>query len=327
MQPVSSPKLGNQPSVRRMYKNTDDLQGRLVSKNSPNEIETNTSSRIGTKILLKGTYKGQLLNEMAHGKGIEYDQNGSPFHFGNWKNGIPHGFGIVYYPQNKMISYVGEKKNGLNHGQGTSYFPDGSLEYEGQWENGLPLNNEEIQRPVRPFNSAPFELKSAKRKIVEVHDDEVRKKMKLTLNYPILKDLKLYRENIGTAIISPGELYVGEFQNQVPHGYGKVYNSEVFPDEKICEGQWSNGLLHGDGIFYHEDGKTIVYQGEWENGEPFGKGTEYRPDGTVAYCGEFENFMYHGTGTSYREDGKTIVYADEWENGEPIYMEENFKGV
>ena len=60
------------------------------------------------------------------------DKETNPKYQGEVKNGKPHGFGILIFPNG--LKYVGEFKDGLSNGQGTSTY-DGS-KYVGEFKDG-----------------------------------------------------------------------------------------------------------------------------------------------------------------------------------------------
>lgn len=64
-------------------------------------------------------------------------------------------------------------------------------------------------------------------------------------------------------------------------GQGKYIN----PEEGVeYEGQWKNGLRHGNGTLKYKNG--AYYQGEWQNGMKNGKGTMVYASGNF-YEGEW----------------------------------------
>ena len=52
---------------------------------------------------------------------------------GEWKGNLPHGKGIVTYPDGSQ--YMGEFEGAFRHGKGTHTLPDGS-KHEGEWKDG-----------------------------------------------------------------------------------------------------------------------------------------------------------------------------------------------
>ena len=53
----------------------------------------------------------------------------------------------------------------------------------------------------------------------------------------------------------------------------------VHAEGDVYEGQWSNGMANGEGIFIHESGAQ--YKGSWKNDMQDGEGYEVWPDGST----------------------------------------------
>ena len=62
---------------------------------------------------------------------------------GEVSDGVPHGKGIMTYPdegpdnESGRGTYEGEWKEGKQNGQGTLFYPDGTISYVGQWKDGM----------------------------------------------------------------------------------------------------------------------------------------------------------------------------------------------
>ena len=57
------------------------------------------------------------------------EKDTKPKYQGEVKNGVPHGFGIIIFPDEDNYDgskYVGEWKDGKKHGQGTNTWSDGT---------------------------------------------------------------------------------------------------------------------------------------------------------------------------------------------------------
>ena len=79
------------------------------------------------------------------------------------------------------------------------------------------------------------------------------------------------------------------------------------------EGQWKQGVRHGDGTLYNDDGRRC--ESEWKNNLPNGQGTLYDPEGNREYEGGFKDGEFHGQGTIF-DDGGGVVFQGEFENSE-----------
>ncbi len=67
-----------------------------------------------------------------------------------------------------------------------------------------------------------------------------------------------------------GSKYVGAKLNGMRHGYGKFY----YQDGGFYDGQWIQNKMSGYGKLYYQSGK-LAYDGEWIDDQFTGKGTLY----------------------------------------------------
>ena len=118
----------------------------------------------------------------------------------------------------------------------------------------------------------------------------------------------------GTIIYDNGDMFEGKFENNEPHGVGKM----TYKDGRVCEGIWKNGKIEYEGELFngepHGRGKMIystgyVYEGDWKNGLWHGQGTFKRSDDYV-YEGEWKDGLMNGKGTYRWKDGSS--YEGEW---------------
>ena len=78
------------------------------------------------------------------------------------------------------------------------------------------------------------------------------------------------------------------------------------------EGEFNNGLKHGEGIEYFKNG--IIYSGKFINGKRNGKGIFIWPDGD-RYEGEFKDGLRDGKGTYYYSNRNGARYIGEFVKG------------
>lgn len=76
---------------------------------------------------------------LQNGLGTEYYPSGRVRYVGEFKDGIYHGTGKVYWETNGILMYEGELKDGDFNGYGTSYFSDGRLCHKGMFKDGRPF--------------------------------------------------------------------------------------------------------------------------------------------------------------------------------------------
>lgn len=107
-----------------------------------------------------------------------------------------------------------------------------------------------------------------------------------------------------------GDSYVGEMNDNLPHGKGVVTRA----DGSRYEGEIKDGERSGKGTLKFSSGE--VYTGEWRHGKMNGKGELVSADGKQKYTGEFKDDQPHGHGIMLYEDGSK--YDGEWERGKRI---------
>lgn len=101
-----------------------------------------------------------------------------------------------------------------------------------------------------------------------------------------------------------GDSYIGQFKNGQLHGQGVFY----WADGDRYEGEYRDGKKHGQGVYYWAGGKR--YEGEFKNDKSNGQGVHYWNSGEFAgdrYEGEFSNWKMHGQGVYYFADGRKRV--------------------
>jgi hypothetical protein len=121
-----------------------------------------------------------------------------------------------------------------------------------------------------------------------------------------------------------GNVYIGEWQNNKPHGYGLLTYAGGFQRRGLWkngmfiedvngaryQGKWRNNKAHGWGkITYGEDGDT--YEGEFKYDKKHGKGTYTFKNGDT-YNGDWKDDQMHGHGILKYHDGDT--YDGHWKD-------------
>ena len=114
-------------------------------------------------------------------------------------------------------------------------------------------------------------------------------------------------EGNGTATYPGVGVYVGHFENGVPHGQGKL----IYEDGDVYEGEWHNDERNGQGTMTYPD--IGVYKGNWENDERNGQGT-MTYHGIGVYEGNWEHDERSGKGNFTFDDGR--VYEGNWKHDE-----------
>ena len=86
----------------------------------------------------------------------------------------------------------------------------------------------------------------------------------------------------GTVEIPGQGIYTGQLIGNTFHGYGSYVSYAA--DGASYEGEWRDGVFHGQGTMTFSNGATL--SGEFKDGEPHGTMTMTSPDGnaqTVEY--------------------------------------------
>lgn len=144
-------------------------------------------------------YEGEKYLDKRHGRGVFTFKEGYRYE-GNWEDGFMSGFGIFWFDDRTRI-YEGEWQNNVFNGRGTAY------------------NHELSPRP--DFNGTDFRV--------------------LKGNW--IKFEGLFRNGmkngLGTLFIANGDVFVGNFVNDVIHGRGSFTNSKG----NTLVGFWRQNLL------------------------------------------------------------------------------------
>jgi len=106
-----------------------------------------------------------------------------------------------------------------------------------------------------------------------------------------------------------GYKYEGDYKDGLFHGQGTL----TYSDGDQYVGEFKDGKYHGQGTFTWSDG--VSYKGEWKDGKYHGQGTETSSDG-LSYKGEWKDGKEHGQGKkTWTTDGELNTYEGEYRNG------------
>lgn len=115
-----------------------------------------------------------------------------------------------------------------------------------------------------------------------------------------------------------GDLYIGTFSNNTPHGSGKY----LWRDGCMYEGDWKKGKASGRGKFSWPSGAT--FEGEFKSGRMEGTGTFIGSDGDM-YRGSWSGDRKHGYGIKHYSNGD--YYEGQWkrnfQDGQGRYLWRN----
>ncbi|CEM20911.1 unnamed protein product [Vitrella brassicaformis CCMP3155] len=236
-------------------------------------------------ILDDGTrYQGRVKNGLPHGPGKQADMDGQKkIYEGQWVGGKGDGVGVCYHDDGKTKKYDGQWTAGKCHGQGVSYHQNGQMEYQGGWRAGQMVG--EGRTDKMPFGDGK------------------------TYTGP-LHNGKPHGE--GTATWQNGGTSTGTWEHGQMVGEGRA-DKMPLGDGTTYSGPLLDGKPHGQGTSYHDNGKNR-YEGQWENGLRHGNGKAYGRSWTWVV---FEGHFASGTaqdGTFY----PTFTYQQQWRAGQTV---------
>ena len=298
-------------------------------------------------------YKGEFHRGKRDGSGV-LSRGKELLYEGGWREGKKEGHGREIVGG---LGYDGEFHRGLRHGKGRLSRLDGQLVYEGEWANGKREGKgREIMKGdiVYEGSFSDDRCEGFGKQLqdgVVLYEGEFANGLREGRGRVFNKDGSVAREGTfkggqlnGECTIyydSPQAYYVGSVVNDQPNGKGL----EVTPSGAMYEGEFLNGLRHGQGRLHNEQ-KALVYSGEWMFGLKHGQGV-FQDDGGLyegeffrdvkcgsgkytlfsgeQYVGEFVEDRFNGRGRFLNAAGK-VVYDGEWRNGKRCGMGKKFFG-
>jgi len=283
-----------------------------------------------------GRYKGDVSSEgcsegcYQHGNGTQVYNNGDEY-VGSWVKGRSEGHGI--YTAGNLV-YKGNWKDGLSHGAGTIYYSDDGelLKITGEWIKDKPVNDCKIEYRNGDIYLGNIREEEENNDIYQPHGQGI---MNLVNGSKIICEWK-YGKIVGIATVNSWsrDKYVGEVEDGKPHGNGTFtwenrdkYVGEfksgrpdgmgcvTYDNDSTWEGMWKNGLMHGQGTWCRDDRKC---KGTWMNGMRNGQCIWVYPDGRV-YDGSWTDDKRSGDGT-LKFDGHTLMC--EWQQDKPVGVQQ-----
>jgi hypothetical protein len=240
-------------------------------------------------LILINTMNSNKGTDKTKGEGVVLDYKGEKYLYKGEinSNKMPTGFGVLYTQDKK---YEGNFFLGKLTGLGRYINEEGTC-FEGIFDN----NNIVSKATVITINK--------QNKRVEYFGDVL--------------DFK--KNGKGEEICKDEYKYVGDFSNDMKHGFGKL---EFFESGEIYEGQFDKDEINGKGKYIWNNGEE--YEGDFVKGIKHGKGIYKWPDG-CKYEGDYNNGIRQGKGKYIWEDGRVFkgMFLDGKPNGKgKIY----FKG-
>ena len=282
------------------YANGDRYAG-VWGANKPNGEGTMTYAN-------GGSYTGAWIDGKPHGNGTMNYADGSSY-AGKWAKGLKHGKGVMKYLVDgvQISSYDGEFKDGKMHGLGKFTYANGDV-YEGRWAINHPKdgtmkyadggcyqgkfiagekssggvmiypNHDRYQgswRDDKKHGSGVMMYADGRRLTGIWHDDELMQSHELIIAG---RGVATWKNGVfDSFIFTNGDKYQGGWQDDQPHGLGKL---TVKASGYIYESTWEHGemQLTTDTKFTN---KRHTYQGQWLNNQPHGIGKMIKINGEV----------------------------------------------
>tara|TARA_B100000700_G_C14951308_1_gene811776 strand:+ start:186 stop:1460 length:1275 start_codon:yes stop_codon:yes gene_type:complete len=245
--------------IRQLYKR-DDVIGIVKPEGKKSQgFCTNVKADWAKKKESKKTIKVDSLLPKCSGTDVknwtdcQATFNGDGYKYiGEWKNSMQHGKGIEIWEDGRK--FTGEFKNDERDGPGVFLLADGSR-YSGQYKKG------------KLDGKGEFVLSNGSKYVGEFKKGKQHGEGKYILPSGMI--IKGKFENgtaiLGTATYVDGEVYVGEFEFDKPHGKGTL----TYLNGTKFVGQFFEGFESGEGTCLKPDGssnscrmeKNDIYQG------------------------------------------------------------------
>lgn len=215
-------------------------------------------------------YVGQWKGGLPHGRGIMYYFSGDIYE-GHWLFGKRNGKGRLIYSNEEY--YEGNFEDNVREGEG--FYKGRDSEYEGSWKNDLQDGfGKETWKDGGSYEGSY--VQGVK---------EGKGKFEYTFGY-----------------------YIGQFKDNLRHGEGQM----SFKDGKLYNGQWKFDAMEGKGEFVWPDGTKYI--GMYEKGIKEGLGMLIWPNGKK-FIGQFKNGLQDGEG---KMENAGIVREGIWKDGKRI---------
>jgi hypothetical protein len=277
----------------------------------------------GIKIC-KGFFKNYILNGPAR----EYHANGVLKIEADFTNGLSNDNNAKIYNTDGSLVYYGAVQNGDLHGKGVLYYENGEI-YDGEFENNvrsgcgclIMANGEKING----LWSGDTLVSGWQNKVLIdqqtnqiIYEGDITNGLANGFGVQRLPDGSKYigefdnniKKGIGKIVDPKGSVvFKGEFRENLFNGYGEIYYE--YGNLKY-KGYFEKGVFHGQGSLFNTKGK-LVYKGLWDSDQKNGFGKEFYKNG-ARFEGEFVAGVKNGNGVYYYSSGLKY-YEGEWRQG------------
>jgi len=255
-----------------------------------------------------GMYLGEIENGKPNGVGILSFHPSFRYFWKyevEWKDGKKHGQGKYTYRSG--ATYKGMWKNNKENGEGILTFTDGR-KWEGKWKDRERWNVTSRNRDGIVIGRWLDGVKVFDKKRegvlynhydVNFNTDSDSKQNCSNIRCSLMKNdygtwEAYYEGDLIYDYIKKGKKYVGEIENGLPNGKGRM-TGDIFGN---YVGEFKDGLFHGQGTFTKNDnlkkdfGPGEKFVGEWKDGKKW-KGITYDKDVNIIYRWVNGNRKYH----------------------------------
>ncbi|QDZ21659.1 hypothetical protein HOP50_06g41860 [Chloropicon primus] len=246
------------------------------------------------------TYKGEIVNNLRHGKGRHLCSTGD-YYDGSWRFDKREGHGSMVFAS--KLRYEGDWKDDKAHGHGVCYYPNGQR-YEGEWEKDQKWGWGKLEIPVAE-GEANVKWESYEGEWSNNAMDGRGRYTFVDGSY-YEGEYKQGQRTKGKFVSSDESIeYTGGWKDNMRHGFGTFFQNGV---QKYF-GEWRKDLKHGRGKCEYSDG--VAYDGDWVGDKM--QGTGKWTFGGEKYEGGFGDNKREGDGTCTYDDGSR--YQGAWKDG------------
>ena len=181
-------------------------------------------------------YEGKWNYGQRCGKGIEYYSNGKKKYDGEFNNNLYHGNGTLFFQDGNQfterfenINYKGNWKFGIKNGRGKLYFKTGYY-YDGDFVNDQ-MHGKGVLSFIENYNLD---------KTFEVFSNIIKNPL------AVINDLETYATNLFKGDLGNIKEYDGNFVNNKKEGFGTCR----YKNGASYSGEWKNDKYDGKGVFF-----------------------------------------------------------------------------
>jgi hypothetical protein len=266
----------------------------------------------------KNVYQGKWRADMRCGAGTQIFAAGHRYD-GQWYDDVRSGQGVQVY-NGEEGTYDGNWANDMRSGKGTCTWANGTV-YRGDWAFDVRSGQGECEYYNKESPPQPTDVYQGS------WGDNQRNGFG-TCDFRNGDNYEgMWADDVqagqGTTTSPAGDSQRGLYSGGKANGHGTLDKLQG-REPKHYEGNFKNGLCHGDGTADFGDGMQERYEGEYAFGVRAGKGSQTYVNGND-YDGEWAADKRNGTGVwTVRENGQTESYEGEWKDDMRHVRDENW---